>query len=988
MKAGGGCLTILGGLLLFALPAAADVADHLGKTVTRVRLEIEGRPSSEASLVAVVETRAGAPLSMIDVRESVTHLISLGRFDNVVVHAIESGPGVDLLYELSPVHAVERIDFAGDTGAPGVDTGDLRRALVERFGSAPAARRAAEMAVVVEALLQERGYLRAQVTPRTETYHAPDRAAIVFALTAGPRARIGAIEVPEVDAVRRADLLDRLEIAPGLPYERDAIDARVERYVTDRRDDRYYEARLAVTPQRADDDRIVNLTVSYVPGPRVVVAFTGDALPGDQRDELVPIEAEGTADEDLLEDSSNRIVDFLRAQGYRDAAAPYTRQEANGELRITFDVQRGPLYRVAALEMSGNQSVPFADLAQLIGVREGEPFRAARLDTDIAAIENLYRRRGFAAVSVQSGVDVAKPAASTRSGDVPVVVRIIVTENAQSIVESVVFEGNRAIAADVLAEGLGLRTGEPFVAAQMAVDRDALQVKYADRGFHAATITTAPQFSADGSRADLTFRIAEGPQLFVDHVLIVGNERTRTQTIARELQLTAGEPLGLSAVSETQRRLAGLGLFRRVRLTQVSHGAESTRDLLVSVEEAPVGSIGYGPGLEVVPRIRTGADGVARPSVEVAPRGFFEIGRRNLFGKNRSINFFTSISLQSTEADGGGGEDGPVAPELSAFGFVEYRVLGTFREPQVFGTAADAVLTAVTEQQQRSSFNFARRAFGADVIRRLTDHVSVTGNYQIQRTELFDEQIEEADRLLIDRLFPQLRLSSFSSSIVRDSRDDLFDPGGGYYVSANAQVAGRRIGSEVGLLKTYLTAQLYRTLPRSRGTVFAGSARVGMATGFAREVERLDENGLPVTGPDGEPLIDVVKDLPASERFFAGGDTTVRGFALDQLGTPDTFDKDGFPLGGNAVVILNGELRVPVLGAVDAVGFLDAGNVYARTGGIDLGQMRSAVGFGVRYRSPVGPIRLDVGFKLNPRDIVPGHPEAPRAVHISLGQAF
>jgi outer membrane protein insertion porin family len=133
---------------------------------------------------------------------------------------------------------------------------------------------------------------------------------------------------------------------------------------------------------------------------------------------------------------------------------------------------------------------------------------------------------------------------------------------------------------------------------------------------------------------------------------------------------------------------------------------------------------------------------------------------------------------------------------------------------------------------------------------------------------------------------------------------------------------------------------------------------------------------------------DVVKDLPASERFFAGGDTTVRGFALDQLGTPATIDKDGFPIGGNALVIFNAELRVPVAGGLGVVGFFDTGNVFARTTDVDLKELRSAVGFGVRYKSPVGPIRVDLGFKVRRRDIAPGVRESPNALHISLGQAF
>jgi outer membrane translocation and assembly module TamA len=195
----------------------------------------------------------------------------------------------------------------------------------------------------------------------------------------------------------------------------------------------------------------------------------------------------------------------------------------------------------------------------------------------------------------------------------------------------------------------------------------------------------------------------------------------------------------------------------------------------------------------------------------------------------------------------------------------------------------------------------------------------------------------------------------------------------------SGQLAAPSIGSEVGFTKTFVTAQSFRTLPRGNRFVLAGQARLGLANGFGRTVQ--------VTGPNGEFETEVLDDLPASERFYGGGDTTVRGFALDTLGTPDTIDEDGFPLGGNAIVIFNAELRALVRGPFSAVGFLDIGNVFRRASDVRLGDLRSAVGFGVRYRSPVGPIRVDLGFKTHP-EVVAGRLERRTALHITLGQAF
>ena len=163
-------------------------------------------------------------------------------------------------------------------------------------------------------------------------------------------------------------------------------------------------------------------------------------------------------------------------------------------------------------------------------------------------------------------------------------------------------------------------------------------------------------------------------------------------------------------------------------------------------------------------------------------------------------------------------------------------------------------------------------------------------------------------------------------------------------------------------------------MPHGGGAVFAAQARLGIATGFPRDVDR------PVNG--GTIVLVGDTNLPEPERFFAGGDTTVRGFALDTLGRPDTI-KDGFPIGGNAETIFNVELRSPVRKGLQGVGFVDTGNVFAHTADIDLLALRTAVGFGLRYKSPVGPIRFDMGFKVKPET-----GERRSAWFITFGQAF
>jgi outer membrane protein insertion porin family len=297
-------------------------------------------------------------------------------------------------------------------------------------------------------------------------------------------------------------------------------------------------------------------------------------------------------------------------------------------------------------------------------------------------------------------------------------------------------------------------------------------------------------------------------------------------------------------------------------------------------------------------------------------------------------------------------------------------------------------VTGILDQAIRSSFNFVRREARAELGLRVSPQYSVAGRYSYERTRLFDERFTDAEKPLIDRLFPQVRLSKVSGSFIRDTRNDILDPAGGTFAVVDSEVAPRVLGSEVGFAKTFLQGFGYYRLPVPRRMVLALGARLGLAHGFRRLVPRVDSEGQPVTDPGGQPIVDVVQDLPASERFFAGGDTTVRGYSLDRLGTDATISPTGFPTGGNGLVVLNSEIRTALVGSLGAVGFLDVGNVFRRVGDISLDELRAAAGVGLRYQSPVGPIRIDLGFKLDRRELAPGRLERRSVLHISLGQAF
>lgn len=963
-------ILVLLAVLLAPAPAKGQTPTqtYTGRVVSAVTILVEEEPSTEAVIGDLIETRIGQPLSMADVRETIAHLYSLGRFQDIQVEAVDaSGGGIELRYHLIPVRAVERVQFSGDLG---LSERLLRSTVTERFGRAPQLGRGAEVARVLERLYQDRGYFNASVRPGSTELRDPPRTVLTLDISAGPQARVETVEITGSAPQPRAQLLGRLRLAPGTPYERVTTQERLSQYVQRLRDRGHLQAIASHTVRLSADGRLVDVAVDIQPGPLVTVVFEGDQIPADRRAALVPFQREGSVEEDLLEDAVQRIRAYLSEQGHwRADVSVQPRELDENRLAIVFTIRAGPVYRVApqGIQITGNASIPPEDFRPLIALAPGDLYISSRLDATTGALLRVYRTRGFAWAEVSS-VEVQE----TDSGVDAALVRptITIKEGPRAVIGGVTIAGTEAIGQTEIRSLIRLQPGDPYYEPAIAADEDAVQLEYLNLGFASADVQVTPSLSEDRTRVDLQFAVTEGAQTIVDHVLVVGNQRTEEEVIRREVLLRPGQPLGLRDLLESRRRLSALGLFRRIDIRELEHGPPDRRDVLITVEEAPVTTVGYGGGLEVNRRLRAGGPGgTAEERIELAPRGFFDIGRRNLGGKNRSVNLFTRVSVRPNDA--------PEDPERDGrgIGFSEYRVVGTYREPREFLWNADLTVTGAVEQGERSSFNFARRGVTAELLRRLTPTIRASGRYSFGATRTFDERLSLDEQAAIDRIFPQVRLSSFSGAIARDTRDDIVEPSRGAFLSVEGTVAARGLGGQVGFMKTYMQGYWFKRLPGLRQIVFASRASVGLADGFERPP-------LP-TDPEGE----AIEDLPASERFFAGGDTTIRGFALDTVGTPATISARGFPRGGNAVLILNGELRVPVWGGVGAALFVDGGNVFERVTDFAAEELRGSLGFGLRYRSPIGPIRVDLGFKMDRREF--GGRREPRSVlHFSIGQAF
>ncbi len=240
---------------------------------------------------------------------------------------------------------------------------------------------------------RRRGFPGATITPRIEEFHDPDRATLVLEIQAGQRAAISGVKIEQSDQTPANVVVGAPDVRAGQPYDAERVDRELNRYATAMRERGYLQAQAShaveFTPQGAD----VTLMVSR--GPHVTIAFTGDPIPSKERDRLVPIRTEASVSEDLLEDSQNAIVAYLRARGYRDAQVEYTPVEQNGELTLTFNVVQGSHYVIERVSVTGNTAVATMAIVDAMRVKRGDPFVQSTVDVRAGAIVGMYRNLGY-----------------------------------------------------------------------------------------------------------------------------------------------------------------------------------------------------------------------------------------------------------------------------------------------------------------------------------------------------------------------------------------------------------------------------------------------------------------------------------------------------------------------------------------------------------------------------------------------------------------
>ena len=592
----------------------------------------------------------------------------------------------------------------------------------------------------------------------------------------------------------------------------------------------------------------------------------------------------------------------------------------------------------------------------------------------------MYRASGFRQAKVSGKL-------MTKYRDDPslLAIEIQIQEGAQTRVASVTIEGNYTLPQEELPE-VSTAEGQGFDESSLADDRDAILGKYFDNGFPNAVVdvsyVSVPPAADGRPRVGVTFTIHEGEQFLVNEVYLNGLHYMRPGVARRALRVHAGEPLSQQNMLNSQRRLYDLGLFSEVDTAiQNPDGTEPRKNVLITAREAKRYTFDYGGGFE----FQTGASaGVSQPSghTGVSPRVLLGVNRINFGGREQTLTL------------------------KGSYGRLQKRVLLSYDIPKLLNLDYMHLTASVFYDDTIDVTTFtSQRLEGAlrDLIvlyrqgdRELTT-LSVAFSYRrVKATEI------EVSENLIPLLSSPTRVGGPNFTYVRNRRDNDLETTRGSYTSVEGAVAASSFSSEADFSKALIKNSTYYSFGRNpvtdRRFVFARSTTVGVENPFGNTVildptQRFCNPPVITTSclTPGPSLI------PLPERFFSGGGNSLRGFGLNQAGPRDPFT--GFPVGGSAVFVNNFELRFPSVAMPyvhDRIGFSlfhDMGNVFARPqemlssigrwhqphpevcfqepaygqlSACNYNYVSHSVGVGVRYQTPIGPLRFDFGYNLNP----------------------
>jgi outer membrane protein assembly complex protein YaeT len=709
-----------------------------------------------------------------------------------------------------------------------------------------------------------------------------------------------------------------------------------------------------------EDSQSVSPTLQIRAGPKVAIKTIGAKVSRGKLQRYVPVFEERTVDRDLLVEGQRNLRDYFQSQGYFDAEVEYKAQRViNDSMDIDYIVNLGKRHKLVKVTISGNHYFDAQTIRERMYLMPASwQFRQGRysesyLRRDEEAIRDLYRENGFRDVKVTSSVEDDYQG---QTGQIAAEVRV--EEGPQWLISQLDVVGIEQLPREEVISLLSSSPGQPFSELNVAIDRDSILTKYFSDGFPNAAFEWSSSPAADPNRVDLRFVIREGERRFVRQVLTSGLDTTQPQLVNRNILLSPGDPLSQPKMVETQRRLYDLGIFSTVNTAiQNPEGETQNKFVLYQMDEANRFSIATGLGAQIG-RIGGGASLEAPAGTAgFSPRVSFDVSRLNFRGLGQTLSLRTRFS------------------NIEQLGLVSYTI------PR-FRQAPNLTLTFTTlydDTRNIRTFDAKREEGTIQVSQRLSKANTALYRFTYRHTSVSSLTI---DPLLVPLLSQPVRIGLLAGSFIQDRRDDPTESHKGVYNTADFGFSSKYFGSQSGFARFLGRNTTYH--PIGKRLVVARSVNFGWLQPIGTQLAQPAVQSAGVIFSRA-----ALEDIPLAERFFSGGGNTHRGFPENQAGPRDS--ATGFPVGGQALLFLNAELRFPLIGDnVSGVLFWDAGNVYTRLRDISIryrqphttqqvrtdqgvttedvfgfNYMAHAVGFGIRYRTPVGPIRLDLAFSPN-----------------------
>jgi outer membrane protein insertion porin family len=932
--------------------------------------------------------------------------------------------------------------------------------------------------------LRERGFFRADVKYSQRPLAAETEAAVTFNVTPGTQAAISGFDI-KIEGFDMTKLPD-LDSAPGEPFTRDRLTKDIEKIRDALRKDDFLapelnEPRVVFDPEK----NAIALELTGKVGPTVAVSVEAekDRPGGSTQNKLIPLKREGTLDYGAIVEGERRLENYYQEHGYffanvtpvctvdpplREGEASVVKNDSEficsalggvdlmgRKVEVKYKVDLNRQLRLLDIRLQGATQFTIADVQSTLDSQEANGFgiipffgygrgytSEKLLAEDANTLRSLLRELGYRDAQVRANQGVSP------NGE-DLIITFVVEEGVPTVVKDVDVVGSKEFPKEVLLEQVAALKGQNFSRARLRNATRKLQEFYSQQGYYDASITTSQVERTDETEeaGRKTLKVLftvnnEGKKVYVDRILVTGNQDTKEKAVLRALALHPGEVLRASDIYTSEQNLYASDVFNRVEIKPQPAGerADGSRqtDIIVNLEEQPPRLITYGGGY----------------STDLGASGFFDIRHFNLLGRLYQ---------------GGARVRWSQRQQLVQLDFLNPRFLRD-------GKNRFAPLTFTAQYQRDSTVTrFFRSAFDKGtfgVVQRvdadgnpIDEFGNAAGSPTLNRLTLLAETnrtISRKDRSIVffryrfedvrlynitsllikDLLIPdsRIRISGFGATYVRDTRQNCnikytvldiiakgepgppckysaSDPTKGSYITAEYNVSLPFLGANIGFHKFQAAFNKFYTLKWLNKTTLAGRAMLGVAQVF-QNGNRFD----PVQFPGLEGI------LPISERFFAGGSNSLRGFDFESAGPrvvivpQGTFrnsngdqvflDPFSVPFGGNGMAVVNLEARIPITTSFRVVPFYDGGNVFRRASDIFkpptvapgdiVGQNLRAiwtntVGLGLRLKTPIGgEFAVDYGYLLNPPRFIIPQVVPPNAIyqlkreqiHFRFSQAF